>query len=61
MSRIFNKHFRSSVSHGFKGTGLGLTISKAIVEAHGGSINVESVLGKGSRFSVLLPLEGAPQ
>jgi signal transduction histidine kinase len=58
LPRIFNKYFRSSVAQGFKGTGLGLTISKAIVEAHGGSINVESVVGKGSRFSVFLPLEG---
>jgi len=58
LPRIFNKYFRASVAHGFKGTGLGLTISKAIVEAHGGSINVESVVGKGSRFSVFLPLDG---
>jgi signal transduction histidine kinase len=59
LPRIFNKYFRATVAQGFKGTGLGLTISKAIVEAHGGSINVESVVGKGSRFSVRLPLRGA--
>jgi signal transduction histidine kinase len=58
LPRIFNKYFRATVAQGFKGTGLGLTISKAIVEAHGGSINVESVVGKGSRFSVFLPLDG---
>jgi len=58
LPRIFNKYFRATVAQGFKGTGLGLTISKAIVEAHGGSINVESVVGKGSRFSVCLPLTG---
>lgn len=57
-SRVFNKYFRASAAQGFKGTGLGLTISKAIVEAHGGSITVESALGKGSCFSVLLPLQG---
>jgi PAS domain S-box-containing protein len=56
LPRIFNKYFRASGAHGFKGTGLGLTISKAIVEAHGGSIRVESAAGKGSSFSVLLPL-----
>jgi signal transduction histidine kinase len=56
LPRIFNKYFRATVAQGFKGTGLGLTISKAIVEAHGGSIDVESVVGKGSRFSVCLPL-----
>ncbi len=58
LSRVFNKYFRSSAARGFKGTGLGLTISKAIVEAHGGSIRVESTAGKGSRFTVLLPLKG---
>ncbi|HBG04988.1 MAG: PAS domain-containing sensor histidine kinase [Geobacteraceae bacterium GWC2_58_44] len=56
--RIFNKYFRATAARGFKGTGLGLTISKAIVEAHGGRIFVESQAGQGSRFSVLLPLEG---
>ena len=56
LPRIFNKYFRASAARGFKGTGLGLTISKAIVEAHGGSIAVESQAGQGSRFTVLLPL-----
>lgn len=54
--RIFNKYFRAAAARGFRGTGLGLTISKAIVEAHGGCIGVESAAGKGSRFSVFLPL-----
>jgi signal transduction histidine kinase len=58
LPRIFNKYFRASAAQGFKGTGLGLTISKAIVEAHGGSIAVESTAGKGSCFSVALPLDG---
>ena len=61
LPRIFNKYFRASLAQGFKGTGLGLTISKAIVEAHGGSIDVESVVGQGSRFSVFLPLAGPAQ
>jgi signal transduction histidine kinase len=58
LPRIFNKYFRATAARGFKGTGLGLTISKAIVEAHGGSIAAESEVGKGSRFTVLLPLDG---
>ncbi|MBJ6724735.1 PAS domain-containing sensor histidine kinase [Geomonas sp. Red875] len=56
LPKVFNKYFRSSAAQGFKGTGLGLTISKAIVEAHGGTISVESGAGQGSRFTVVLPL-----
>jgi signal transduction histidine kinase len=40
-----------------KGMGFGLPICKRIVEAHGGKISVESVAGKGSTFTVTLPIE----
>jgi PAS domain S-box-containing protein len=40
-----------------KSTGLGLAIAKKIIELHGGSINVESKIGEGSNFSILLPIK----
>ena len=54
---LFDQFYRVSRSESqkHKGTGLGLTIAKKIVDAHGGSIQVASELGKGSAFSVLLP------
>jgi hypothetical protein len=56
LPRVFNKYFRSKSAAGHKGTGLGLAISRALVEAHNGAIKVESREGKGSRFTVMIPL-----
>jgi two-component system, sensor histidine kinase len=58
-ARLFGRFEQgdSSISRRHGGTGLGLWISRAIVRAMGGQIRVRSVLGKGSIFSVYLPLE----
>jgi signal transduction histidine kinase len=57
--RIFEKFYRipSSENERIVGTGLGLALVSHIVEAHGGCLELESELGKGSIFSVYLPLE----
>lgn len=46
----------SSFSRRYEGTGLGLALTKKLVELHGGEISVESEEGKGSKFTVILPL-----
>ncbi len=56
---IYDKFYRerSERTKHISGTGLGLSIVKGVVDAHGGSINVESKVGKGTTFTVLLPLK----
>lgn len=59
-AKIFSKYFRSDRVKGYKGTGLGLTIAKALVEAHGGSIQVASSEDAGSCFTVTIPAGSGP-
>jgi two-component system phosphate regulon sensor histidine kinase PhoR len=57
-SKIFEKFFRVSrgLVHTAKGSGLGLAIVQHIVQSHGGTITINSGIGKGSRFTIALPL-----
>jgi len=55
---VFAKFFRTGNvrNTSIPGVGLGLSISKAIVEAHGGSIKLRSTLGEGTTFTVRVPV-----
>jgi signal transduction histidine kinase len=58
--RLFQRFFRASTAKDISGTGLGLSIVKSIVEAHGGTISVNSRVAVGTTVAVDLPLETAP-
>ncbi|HEY3211434.1 MAG TPA: HAMP domain-containing sensor histidine kinase [Actinomycetota bacterium] len=60
LERIFDRFARADParSRDGGGVGLGLSVVKAVAEAHGGSVDVRSSLGKGSTFSLRLPLAG---
>jgi signal transduction histidine kinase len=57
LPRIFDRLFRGDRSRAERGLGLGLSLVKAVVEAHGGTVDVVSEPGRGSVFTVALPLE----
>ena len=55
LPRIWDRLFRGDRSRGERGLGLGLSLVRAIVQAHGGSVSVQSTVGQGSTFVVALP------
>jgi len=59
--RLFQRFYRAKGTRKTEGVGLGLYITRMLVEAHGGRIWAESEFGKGSVFSFTLPVASAPQ
>lgn len=62
-ARIFEKFYRTCdpLVHNTKGSGLGLSLVRHITHAHGGEVEVESTPGRGSKFTLSLPLSGSIQ
>lgn len=57
ISKIFDKFYQGDRSHSTHGNGLGLTIVKKIIELHGGTIECDSIVSKGTKFTIVLPIE----
>ena len=57
---VFDRYWQAKET-AHLGTGLGLAIAKGIVVAHGGSISVDSQIGRGTKFSFTIPLARSPR
>ena len=55
--KIFDKFHQGDTSHATHGNGLGLAIVKKIIELHGGTIECDSIISKGTKFTIILPIE----
>jgi signal transduction histidine kinase len=62
LPRVFDVFYQvdGSSTREFGGAGLGLAIVRSYVEAHGGEVSVESIVGKGTTFTMVLPVAGKP-
>jgi two-component system phosphate regulon sensor histidine kinase PhoR len=60
LPRIFERFYKADRARGIGGTGLGLAVVKHTVEAHGGTVSVQSELGHGSTFSFSVPAASLP-
>ncbi len=56
INKIFDKFYQEDTSHATNGNGLGLSIVKKIIELHGGTIQCDSIVSKGTKFTVTIPL-----
>ncbi|PJA55547.1 two-component sensor histidine kinase, partial [Candidatus Roizmanbacteria bacterium CG_4_9_14_3_um_filter_33_18] len=56
LPHIFDRFYRGSTKEKTLGSGLGLAIAKAIINSHKGEIKVKSEMGRGSVFTIILPL-----
>jgi two-component system phosphate regulon sensor histidine kinase PhoR len=61
LPRVFERFYKADRSRGDPGTGLGLAVVKHTVEAHGGSVTVDSEQGRGSAFSFSIPAAPTPR